>query len=133
MDKCIDDNLTDLNLISLLPEGVKISVRNGRIVHEHPKGENVVTNVAGSFKRWFFNDNRKSGVSELYNIVKQALQLINDKVVTESSYYYTKYMEIFPKVIEGIRNYQMTYKDDAYITSRCNVIIDGINSVINGR
>ena len=72
-------------------------------------------------------------IDELYNIVKQALQLINDKVVTESSYYYTKYMEIFPKVIEGIRNYQMTYKDDAYITSRCNVIIDGINSVINSR
>ena len=127
MNQCIDDNLTDLHLISLLQEGVKISVRQGRIVHEQPKGENVVTNVASSLKRWFFNDNRKSGINEMYSIVKQAIQIIAEG--EKSSYYHKKYIEILPKVIEGINNYKITYKEDAYITSRCNVIIDGINSV----
>ena len=127
MNKCIDDNLTDLHLISLLQEGVKISVRQGRIVHEQPKGENVMANVTGSFKRWFFNDNRKSGVNEIYSIVKQAIQIISEG--EKDSYYHKKYIEILPKVIDGINNYKLTYKEDAYITSRCNVIIDGINSV----
>jgi hypothetical protein len=127
MNKCIDDNLTDLHLISLLQEGVKISVRQGRIVHEQPKGENVVTNVASSFKRWFFNDNRKSGINEMYSIVKQAIEIIAEG--EKGSYYHKKYIEILPKVIDGINNYKLTYKEDAYITSRCNVIIDGINSV----
>tara|TARA_R110000851_G_scaffold317746_2_gene481322 strand:- start:447 stop:848 length:402 start_codon:yes stop_codon:yes gene_type:complete len=131
MNKCIDDNLTDLNLISLLAEGVKISVRQGRIVHEQAKGENIVTNVASSFKRWFFNDNRKSGVNEMYAIVKQAIQILDadEKALKKNSFYYNKYIEILPKVIDGIDNYKLTYKEDAYITSRCNVIIDGINSV----
>ena len=42
-------------------------------------------------------------------------------------------MEILPRVIEGIANFKLTYKDDAFITSRCNVIIDGINSIVNSR
>jgi hypothetical protein len=128
MNKCVDDNLTDLNLVSLLTEGVKISVRNGRIFHELPKGENILHNVLNSTKRWFHNDNRKSGVQELYAIVKQSLVLIKENLET-NSYYYKKYMEIFPKVIAGIENYKRTYQDDAYITSRCTVIIDAINSV----
>ena len=128
MNKCVDDNLTDLNLISLLTEGVKISVRNGRIFHELPKGENIVHNVMNSTKRWFHNDNRKSGVQELYAIIKQSLVLIKENL-EKNSYYYNKYVEIFPKVIAGIENYKRTYQDDSYITSRCTVIIDAINSV----
>ena len=128
MNKCVDDNLTDLNLVSLLTEGVKISVRNGRIFHELPKGENIVHNVMNSTKRWFHNDNRKSGVQELYAIVKQSLVLIKENL-EKNSYYYNKYVEIFPKVIAGIENYKRTYQDDAYIMSRCAVIIDAINSV----
>ena len=72
MDKCIDDNLTDLHIISLIKEGVKIYVRNGRIAHQQPKGENVLQNMWGSTKRWFYNDNRRSGVDEIYNIVNPA-------------------------------------------------------------
>jgi hypothetical protein len=128
MNKCVDDNLTDLNLVSLLTEGVQISVRNGRIFHELPKGENIIHNVMNSTKRWFHNDNRKSGVQELYAIVKQSLVLIKENL-EKNSYYYKKYMEIFPRVIAGIENYKRTYQDDSYITSRCTVIIDAINSV----
>ena len=128
MNKCVDDNLTDLNLVSLLTEGVKISVRNGRIFHELPKGENIIHNVMNSTKRWFHNDNRKLGVQELYAIIKQSLVLIKENL-EKNSYYYNKYVEIFPKVIAGIENYKRTYQDDSYITSRCTVIIDAINSV----
>lgn len=81
-----------------------------------------------STKRWFHNDNRKSGVQELYAIVKQSLVLIKENL-EKNSYYYNKYVEIFPKVIAGIENYKRTYQDDAYIMSRCTVIIDAINSV----
>ena len=42
-------------------------------------------------------------------------------------------MEILPRVIDGINNFKLTYRDDAFITSRCNVIIDGINSIVNSR
>jgi len=128
MDKCIDDNLTDLHIISLLPEGVKISVRNGKIIHEQPKGENIVHNAMGSVKRWFFNDNRKSGIHELYAIIKQALSIIEE--LDKKSYYYIKYVDLLPKVIDGIKNYNSTYRDDSFIASRCNVIIDGINSIL---
>ena len=128
MNKCVDDNLTDLNLLSLLTEGVKISVRNGRIFHELPRGENIIHNMGNSAKRWFYNDNRKSGVQEIYFIIKQSIGLMKDDLET-NSYYYKKYMEVFPRVIAGIENYKRTYQGDAYITSRCTVIIDAINSM----
>ena len=132
MNKCIDDNLTDLNIISLLTEGVKLSVRNGRISHELPKGENIVANAAGSAKRWFFNDNRRSGVGEVYSVIKQTLVIMKDMLVP-GAFYYNKYVDILPRVIEGIENYKTTYKDDTFITSRCNVIVDAIHSVLHQR
>lgn len=129
MDRCIDDNLTDLNVISLLPVGVKLSVRSGKILHEKPKGENIVTNFIGSAKRWFFNDNRNSGVAEIYTVVKQAIKILSE-TLTSDSFYRRKYMELLPKVKEGIENYKITYEDDSFIISKCNVIINGINSVL---
>ena len=53
--KHIDDNLSDLYVISLLPVDVKISIRNGRIIHEKPKGGegfmSTVSNAMHSMKR----------------------------------------------------------------------------------
>jgi hypothetical protein len=127
MDKCIDDNLTDLHIISLIKEGVKIYVRNGRIAHQQPKGENVLQNMWGSTKRWFYNDNRRSGVDEIYNIVKQGIKIVQG--LESDKFYCKKYIELLPKVIEGINNYKKTYSEDSYMQSRCNVIINGIQSI----
>ena len=129
MDRCIDDNLTDLNVISLLPVGVKLSVRSGKILHEKPKGENVVTNFIGSAKRWFYNDNRNSGVMEIYTVVKQSIKILTE-TLSDESFYRRRYMELLPKVKDGIDNYKITYEDDSFIISKCNVIINGINSVL---
>lgn len=123
--KHIDDNLTDLYLLSLLPEGVKVSIRNGRIVHERPKsGEGVMSFVASSFnslRRWYNNDNRMSGINEIYNVIHTSFRILEENTDDKLS---QRYKDLFPKVIEGIENFMRTYKDDAYIVSRCNIIID---------
>lgn len=125
--KHIDDNLTDLYLLSMLPEGVKLSLRNGRIVHEKPKsGEGVMSFVSQSFnslRRWYNNDNRVTAMNEIYSIVQTATKIMEeckDEKILE------RYSKIFPKVIQGIENYSRTYKDDAFIVSRCNIIKDNI-------
>lgn len=123
--KHIDDNLTDLYLLSLLPEGVKVSIRNGRIVHERPKsGEGVMSFVASSFnslRRWYNNDNRMSGINEIYNVIHTSFRILEENTDDKLN---QRYKDLFPKVIEGIENFMRTYKDDAYIVSRCNIIID---------
>tara|TARA_R110002074_G_C12524382_1_gene664441 strand:+ start:1829 stop:2224 length:396 start_codon:yes stop_codon:yes gene_type:complete len=123
--KHVDDNLTDLYLLSMLPEGVKVSIRNGRIVHERPKsGEGVMSFVASSFnslRRWYNNDNRMSGINEIYTVVHTSFKILDE---TSDDKLIQRYKVLFPKVIEGIENFMRTYKDDAYIVSRCNIIID---------
>jgi len=129
--KHIDDNLTDLYMLSMLPEGVKLSIRNGRIVHEKPKsGEGVMSFVSHSFnslRRWYNNDNRVTAMNEIYSIVQTAIKIMDeshDEKILE------RYSEILPKVIQGIDNYSRTYKDDAFIVSRCMIIIDNIKTKI---
>ena len=121
MDKYIDDNLTDLNILALLPEGVKISVRSGRIVHDD------VNNAFNSFKRWIYNDNRKSGIQYIYNIVSDSLQILTE---TDNPAYKQIYLDILPNVIKGIENYKRTYMPDAFICSRCAVIVHNIETVL---
>ena len=75
----------------------------------------------------FYNDNRRSGVDEIYNIVKQGIKIVQG--LESDKFYCKKYIELLPKVIEGINNYKKTYSDDSYMQSRCNVIINGIQSI----
>lgn len=129
--KHIDDNLTDLHILSLLPEGVKVSVRHGRLVHEKPKtGEGVMAVLSysmHSLRRWYNNDSRVSGMNEIFSIVQNSLKIIEDA----DEHYITQYMKVFPRVVDGIQNYRRTYKDDAFITSRCSLLIERIHYVIS--
>ena len=125
MNKTIDDNLTDLSILASLPEGVKISVRSGRIVLERPKGTNIVQDALGSLKRWIYSDNRKSGIDEIYNIVTKSIELVNS--LEEGDHNKAMYKKIFPGVIKGIENYKRTYSDDAFIRARCDIITNNIS------
>lgn len=129
--KHIDDNLTDLYLLSMTPEGVKLSIRNGRIVHEKAKsGEGVMSFVSHSFnslRRWYNNDNRVTAMNEIYSIVQTATKIMEE---SQDENILERYYEILPKVIQGIDNYSRTYKDDAFIVSRCMIIIDNIKTKI---
>ena len=124
--KHIDDNLTDLHILSLLPEGVKVSVRHGRLVHEKPKtGEGAMAFVSSSMnslRRWYNNDSRVSGMNEIFTIVQNSLKILEGS----DEHYVIQYKNVLPKLIEGIQNYMRTYKDDAFITSRCNVLLERI-------
>lgn len=127
--KHVDDNLTDLYLLSMLPEGVKLSLRNGRIVHEKPKsGEGVMSFVSQSFnslRRWYNNDNRVTAMNEIYDIINTASTIMDESIDDDIM---KRYNTLLPKVMQGIENYSRTYKDDAFIVSRCMIIIDNIKS-----
>lgn len=127
--KHVDDNLTDLYLLSMLPEGVKLSLRNGRIVHEKPKsGEGVMSFVSQSFnslRRWYNNDNRVTAMNEIYDIINTASTIMDESIDDDIM---KRYTTLLPKVMQGIENYSRTYKDDAFIVSRCMIIIDNIKS-----
>ena len=78
----IDDNLSDLGVISLLQEGVKISLRNGRIIHEKPRGgEGFMSSLSSamtSMKRWINNDNRTSGMNEINRVIQQSFVILQE-------------------------------------------------------
>jgi hypothetical protein len=132
--KHIDDNLADLYVISLLPEGVKISIKNGRIIHEKPKGGDgfmsSVSNIMHGMKRWMNSDNRTSGINEIYTIVQRSFMNVNELLEEKYQSYLTRYDRLYPDVVTGIENYKRTYSDDAYIVSRCNVIIGNIQTFL---
>lgn len=124
----IDDNLSDLGVISLLQEGVKISLRNGRIIHEKPRGgEGFMSSLSSamtSMKRWINNDNRTSGMNEINRVIQQSFVILQE---TNESYR-KMYNDLYPKVIIGLENYRRTYADDPYIISRCNILINNLQT-----
>lgn len=128
--KHVDDNFTDLYMLAMLPEGVKISIRNGRIVHESAKsGEGVMSFISSTFnslRRWYNNDNRMTSINEIYSIVQTSLRILEDTIDDDIR---RRYDQTFPSVIQGIENYMRTYNDDAYIVSRCKIIIENIKSL----
>ena len=130
MNKTIDDNLTDLSILGSLPEGVKISVRSGRIVLERPKGVNVVQDVMCSLKRWMYSDTRKSGIDEVYSIVTKSIELVNS--LGPENHNRKMYMKVFPLVIVGIENYKRTYSDDPFIRARCDIIMNNVQPFCQG-
>ena len=126
--KHIDDNFTDLYTLAMLPEGVKINIRNGRIVHESAKsGEGVMSFVSGTFnavRRWYNNDNRITAMNEIYVIIQTAFIILETADVDLER----RYFQIIPQVIEGIKNYMRTYNSDTFITARCKIVIDNLKS-----
>lgn len=126
--KHIDDNFTDLYTIAMLPEGVKLNIRNGRIVHDSPKsGEGVMSFVSDTFnsmRRWYNNDNRITATNEVYSIVQTAFVILE----TADEDLERRYRHIFPQVSDGIVNYMKTYAKDTFITARCKIIIDNIKN-----
>ena len=123
MNQHIDDNMTDLHVLALLKPGVKLSIVSGRIVHEKPKTGGFVSCFVGSFKRWVNQDNRKSGVENIYNIVRVALQIMQETSHPE-------YKGVLKQVITGLEAFQKTYQDDAFIQARTKVIMENIHNAL---
>lgn len=127
--KYIDDNMTDLYTIAMLPEGVKLSIRHGRLVHDPSKsGEGVMAFISGTFnavKRWYNNDNRATAVNEVYSVIQTAFKVIE----TADQDLVSRYQQVFPLVIQGIENYSRTYGTDTSITARCKILVDNLKSV----
>ena len=126
--KHIDDNFTDLYTIAMLPEGVKLNIRNGRIIHDSPKsGEGVMSFISDTFnsvRRWYNNDNRITATNEVYSIIQTAFRILE----TADEDLERRYRNIFPQVSDGIVNYMKTYAKDTFITARCKIIIDNIKN-----
>lgn len=128
--KYIDDNMTDLYTIAMLPEGVKLSIRHGRLIHDPAKsGEGVMAFISGTFnavKRWYNNDNRATAVNEVYSVIHTAFKVIEtaDQDLT------SRYQQVFPLVIQGIENYSRTYGTDTFITARCKILVDNLKGIL---
>jgi hypothetical protein len=126
--KFIDDNFTDLYTLAMLPEGVKLTMRNGRIVQEGAKsGEGVMSFISSTFnamRRWYNNDNRITAMNEIYTIIQTSFKILE----TADYDLQRRYLHIFPQVVDGIKNYMKTYSKDTFITARCKILIDNINA-----
>lgn len=126
--KFIDDNFTDLYTLAMLPEGVKLIIRNGRIVQEGAKsGEGIMSFISSTFnsmRRWYNNDNRITAMNEIYTIIQTSFKILE----TADNDLERRYRHIFPQVVDGIKNYMKTYSKDTFITARCKILIDNINS-----
>ena len=83
-----------------------------------------ISGTFNSMRRWYNNDNRVTSMNEIYNIIQASFANIE----TVDLDLERRYRYIFPQVIDGIKNYMRTYGNDVYITSRCQIIIDNINT-----
>ena len=126
--KFIDDNFTDLYTLAMLPEGVKLTMRNGRIVQEGAKsGEGIMSFVSSTYnalRRWYNNDNRITAINEIYTIIQTSFKILE----TAEYDLQRRYLQLFPQVVDGIKNYMKTYSKDTFITARCKILIDNINA-----
>jgi hypothetical protein len=64
-------------------------------------------------------------MNEIYDIINTASTIMDESIDDDIM---KRYNTLLPKVMQGIENYSRTYKDDAFIVSRCMIIIDNIKS-----
>lgn len=106
-----EDILWSLKIISMIKEGQKLRVRNGRLdVHE---SGSVVTSVI----RWLYNDNRHNSLTYISNIINRGLtEKCEKRVLSES--------------LKGLNALKVTYATDINITARIIVLEEKIHAYI---
>ena len=114
----IDQILTGLNVIGMIKEGQKVSVRNGLL--------NIDVRKRGVFNgivRWLHNDNRYSTLSYIRNVVNNAIE-----IASKSPEHKEHIDDGLSKAVTGLSALSVTYTDDAAIAASINVMKDRIES-----
>ena len=137
-EKLIEDNLTELNIITLIPENGRVRVHHGHIKIEPDKvGRGIMSTASwliNAGRRWYFNDNRISGISAISDTVQQSFNLIEEIKTkpdfTMGTWYTNTFLQRYDGVIKGLTNYKNTYSHDAYIVSRCELLVNKIKKYL---
>jgi len=121
---------TELEILSMLKDGDKLSMRNGIMTIEkktHP--------IKTAVRRWINNDNRHSTLMEIDNIISDAMKMYrehridNDDITnlcsiddTSNIWITQQFCEQFRNCIEGLQNLKKTYNDDSAVVAKLNII-----------
>jgi hypothetical protein len=122
--KCIDKLFVDINIISHIKTGQKLSVNGSNIRIEQQDLYTIV-------KRWWFKESREISINYInemvddIDIILETLLECDSKLNTVS-----RFKDKLEKFLHGISNLSKTYVGDNYIISKLELITERISDKI---
>ena len=119
--------LTDLEVLSMIKEKDKLCIRDGHITIEQKTHPFKI-----AIRRWIKNDNRRTMIMEINNVISLSLQLCKDaKENPEKKWTLGQFNKHFKKVIEGLENLKKTYFNDSNVVARLTILNEILKEEIN--
>ena len=134
-----DELLTDLHVISLVPPGGRLCIRQGRLsVERNTNGSqqsiySLPSNISVALRRWFNHDNRTNTIVLMTTSILRTFDLIKEiekSSKSNSSWLLEQFQEKLRSANKGIENMILTYKNDATTYSKLVIISDRIKQNI---
>tara|TARA_Y100000992_G_C21272951_1_gene497987 strand:- start:3289 stop:3738 length:450 start_codon:yes stop_codon:yes gene_type:complete len=123
----LDENFLHLEVLSKIKEGDKISIK---LIPGEKKMFVDQSSLSSSLRRWYNGYNREESVKFIEDLVSSidnnSLYIINGNHIEEGEIL----INSIKKGLIGLENLKKTYVDDSIISSKINLIIDKLNSII---
>jgi len=123
----LDENFLHLEVLSKIKEGDKISIK---LIPGEKKMFVDQSSLSSSLTRWYNGYNREESVKFIEDLVSSidnnSLYIINGNHIEEGEIL----INSIKKGLIGLENLKKTYVDDSIISSKINLIIDKLNSII---
>jgi len=122
--KCIDKLFVDINIISQIKTGQKLSVNGSNIRIEQ---QDLFTIV----KRWWFKESREISINYINEMVDD-IDIILETLLECDSKLHTvsRFKDKLEKFLHGISNLSKTYVGDNYIISKLELVTERVSDKI---
>ena len=126
----LDTTFLNLKIISEIRENDKLYIENNLLKIDHPF-------FLQGIVRWYHNYSRSETMKYIENIINN-INIIYDNIISEKDNNTNKeYDNILQRLLveinlanKGLSNLKLTYKNDVYIKSKLDIIIDKFNTII---
>ena len=132
MNVLYEELLSNLKVISMIPENGKLCIRNGHLSIEKI-APNMITWMHVTLKRWWYQDSRQSIIVLLTNVVHRSegfCKSLMTNMSSENHWLLKQFSTEFENSLSGIKFLIKTYDDDAGIKARLSVLSDQITECI---
>ena len=134
IDAQADELLTDLHVVSMIPENGRLCIRNGNLsVEMHAPNNGLGTipaHIYIALKRWWFHDNRASALTHVQNTIVKSFALVKELNSQDHPWLLGQFKESFINAQTGLEHMKMTYTDDANTRARIEVLLERLTDAI---
>ena len=124
-----EETFLNLKILSYVKVNEKIKSNDNNII--------IDNRYFQSFIRWFTHDDRAKTIETIENIIKRAIELINNRIRTiihssnvneqkDNIQVLERYMQHLQASLSGLDSLKVTYQGDSTIQSKLDLLIDKI-------